>query len=163
MDRDADKEKKYILDQYQKEQAIKHATMLTSNTPVRLALDHKLFEKRRLNFTQFAYPATLKGKLYEVKYGNDTLKVPRWKLHEGGQLEETGPVNRIIEYDEDKNMYRVEFSDDHIGYISFNRLREDPMKLHPLEKDYWKGVSIKDMPPAVRGLWKQRIRLVMKR
>lgn len=154
-------EREYIMDKYQRTQAIKAATLIPSNQPVRIALDHTLFEKRRLNFTQDAGMPLAKGKAYEVKYGTQTLRVPRWKLHPGGRIQKDDEILKILDYDWRKNMYKVAYTDNSVHYIGIDRLRTEVDKLHELERAFWKGTPLEEMPMPVRLLWKQRIKLVL--
>ena len=147
-------EKQWIMDNYQKEQAIKAATMLDSGTRVRRQLDRVLFEKRRLEYDPISYPIhSLKGKVYQIKYKNSLINLPRWKLRteEGIEHQDKEP-QRIIEFNEDWNMYQVEYTDGTTGYVSFDDLRDDRYKLHPLEKEFWRKTRRDETPTAVRLL-----------
>ena len=157
-------EKQYVMDQYQKEQAIKAATMLDTSQKARKWIETKMFEKRRADYEPDSYDITgLKGKLYRIKSGKNTYNVSRWKLRvaEGIKVPKGEPI-RILDWNDDVNMYEVECDSTEIGLYSIKRLRGDaPYKLHPLERQFWKGKPRSSMPIAVRTLWpKQRVRLV---
>ena len=165
-DMDTNKEKQYIMDQYQKEQAVKAATLIPSNTPIRIALDQKLFEKRRWNFTQTAYPVErLDGKAYIVKDENgEEQRVPRWKIKVGGMVEAKGTPVIILGWDEDKNMYKVQFDTGHVGYCPIKRLRTEAGEASQLEIDYWKDKPRSELPSAVRAVIKRtRVRFVSRK
>ena len=159
-------EKQFIMDQYQKEQAIKAATLIPSNQPIRIALDQKLFEKRRLNFTQQAFAIQrMDGKQYVVKDINgEEFRVPRWKIKVGGVVESNEEPGSIIEWNETKNMYKVRLGNDRVDYCSIDRLRKDkPYEAHPLEIAFWKGKDYSTLPVPVRAVIEKprpRIRLV---
>ena len=159
-------EKQFIMDQYQKEQAIKAATLIPSNQPIRIALDQKLFEKRRLNFTQQAFAIQrMDGKQYVVKDINgEEFKVPRWKIKVGGVVESSEEPVKIIAWDEIKNMYKVLLANNLRQYCSIDRLRKDkPYEPHPLEIAFWKDKEYSTIPVAVRAVLEKprtRIRLV---
>ena len=148
-------EKQFIMDQYQKEQAIKAATLIPSNKPIRIALDQKLFEKRRLNFTQQGFAIErMDGKQYVVK-DNDgqEIRVPRWRIKVGGVIESTDEPVVILEWNETKNMYKVRYANNRMGYCSIGRLRKDNLyEAHPLEIAFWKDKPYSSMPATVSAV-----------
>ena len=148
-------EKQFIMDQYQKEQAIKAATLIPTNTPIRIALDQKLFEKRRLNFTQQAFAVQrMDGKEYVVKDINgEEFRVPRWKIKIGGELESTGEPVSIVEWNVRKNMYKVRLENGDTQWCSIDRLRKDkPYEAHSLEVAFWKDKDYATIPTAVKAV-----------
>ena len=163
-------EKQFIMDQYQKEQAIKAATLIPSNQPIRIALDQKLFEKRRLNFTQQAFNIErMDGKQYVIKDNDgEEVRVPRWKIKVGGVVESTDEPVKIIEWNETKNMYKVRLANNRLQYCSIKRLRKgNPYQAHPLEVEYWKDKEYSEMPPVVSAVLEKprttKIRLRVRR
>lgn len=142
-------EKQFIMDQYQKEQAIKAATLIPSNQPIRIALDQKLFEKRRLNFTENAYRIKrMDGKQYVVDKDGDEVRVPRWKIRVGGIVEtEEDPVE-ILDWNARKNMYKVRLSNKLVGYRSIKSIRKgNPYQPSHLELEFWEGKP--NVPAAI--------------
>ena len=144
-------EKQFIMDQYQKEQAIKAATLLPSNQPIRIALDQKLFEKRRLNFTQKAYPIKrMDGKQYIVDKDGVEMRIPRWKLHVSGITETEEEPVEILEWNARKNMYKVRLSNEQVGYRSLQSIRKgNPYQPSRLEIEFWKDKPT--LPAAIRA------------
>ena len=156
-------EKQYVMDQYQKEQAIKAATMLDTSQKARKWIETKQFEKRRADYEPETYDITgLKGRLYQIKSGKNSYNVSRWKLRvgEGIKVPKGEPV-RILDWNDDVNMYEVECDSTEIGLYSIKRLRGDePYKLHPLERQFWRLKPRNSMPVAVKTLWsKQPLRM----
>ena len=149
------REKQYVMDQYQKEQAIKAATLLDTSQKARKWIETKMFEKRRADYEPETYDITgLKGRLYQIKSGKNTYNVPRWKLRvgEGIKVPKGEPI-RILDWNDDVNMYEVECDSTEIGLYSIKRLRGDePYKLHPLERQFWEGKARSSMPIAVKSL-----------
>ena len=138
-------EKQFIMDQYQKEQAIKAATLIPSNQPIRIALDKKLFEKRRLNFTQQGFEIErMDGKRYVIKdKDGQEVRVPRWKIKVGGEIELKEEPLTILDWNPSKNMYTVLLDGGIIDDYSIRQIRRDDYyTAHPLEVAFWKGKEI---------------------
>ena len=131
---------------------------LLNGSHVRVMNPPQLMKKKRLNLTPEAYKVAYKtGNKYVVKaLDNTASEYPRYRLVEDNKAKlaktmgtNRAIINEILSYA--RNKYRVRYDNNAIDTLPVANLREGrPVRLSPLELQYWRKHKNKDIPQEIR-------------